>query len=643
MATKNLYALLIGIQKYHPSSSVPPLSGCEKDIRNMEMLLNEYYKEDYNLHIEKLQNDQADYENVIAHFREKHLQKKDGNDRDVILVYYSGHGSREKAAEEFRDYFPDGYGETIVCYDSRKKENGKITGLDLADKELAVLVAELDKICPHVVVIMDCCHSGGGTKDVDYNDDEVQINWASPRQSSNREEPRKIDSYLSGFYKKQLEQEGKISIPEGRHILLSACSNIQTAYEIQSKQGLFTNRLLKVILSEKQISYSDLFSKCRLAIRRVTKSQDPQFETTNRFDGTDNFLSVGTKKANNRYSIFYDDDSWWVDCGAVHGLSTDEDKEGTFAVFENDKKLGYARTKSVGIQRSQLIMEFPASPGKFFKGIMTSLPALPILMKANGDEKELERLDKNLKTYDPIHFQLDSQISDARFQLNLKNQSIEIWDTERNTLIRTINGNDDGRVFKDLFEWLEHLAEWEKTLQIRNTKTQFDASNVNFLLTVYDQNNKPQTHRENEVTLHTTKIGSQYRALPFELRVENNCGQEVHCSLFYFSPDYAIYFVGHRAIPNNRAALFMEDTFNLIDGQTQSTEQLKIFVGTEKMDDFLLEMQPKEIGQTAEYTVTRSLELGGTKAIGSFYKEKKKIIVNDWFSKALTITTIGKS
>jgi hypothetical protein len=87
----------------------------------------------------------------------------------------------------------------------------------------------------------------------------------------------------------------------------------------------------------------------------------------------------------------------------------------------------------------------------------------------------------------------------------------------------------------------------------------------------------------------------------------------------------------------------MEDTFNLIDGQTQSTEQLKIFVGTEKMDDFLLEMQPKEIGQTAEYTVTRSLELGGTKAIGSFYKEKKKIIVNDWFSKALTITTIGKS
>ena len=116
-------------------------------------------------------------------------------------------------------------------------------------------------------------------------------------------------------------------------------------------------------------------------------------------------------------------------------------------------------------------------------------------------------------------------------------------------------------------------------------------------------------------------IEYQYEELRFELRVENNCGQEVHCSLFYFSPDYAIYFVDYRVIPNNRAALFMEDTLTIIEGKSQSTEQLKIFVGTEKMDDFLLEMSPKETGETVNYTVTRNLELAGQKAIGSFYSD----------------------
>ncbi|MCR9285915.1 MAG: caspase family protein [Bacteroidetes bacterium] len=643
MATKNLYALLIGIQKYHPSSSVPPLSGCEKDVRNINMLLTELYADEYNLYIQKLQNEAATYENVIAHFRDKHLQKEDGNERDVILVYYSGHGSREKAADEFRDYFPDGFGETMVCYDSRKKENGVMTGLDLADKELAVLISELDKICPHVTVMMDCCHSGGGTKDTNYNDEEVKINWESSRQSSDRKETRKLNSYLNGFYENQLKMDGKINIPESRHILLSACSNIQTAYEIQSKQGLFTNRLLKVLLSEKQISYADLFSKCRLAMRRVTKSQDPQFETSNRFDGTDNFLNIGTKKQGNQHSIFYEDNSWWIDCGAIHGLSTDEDKEGIFAVSEGDKKLGYAHTKSVGIQKSELELEFTGSPGKFYKGVMTSLAALPILMRVNGDSENQKRLNTNLKSYQPIHFQLDSKISTSKFQLKLSEYSVEIWDTERSILIRKINGNDDSRVFKDVFEWLEHLAEWEKTLNIRNAKTKFDSNNMNFLLTVYDGKNNPQTYSENEITLYPSKIGNQYEELRFELRVENNCGQEVHCSLFYFSPDYAIYFVDYRVIPNNRAALFMEDTLTIIEGKSQSTEQLKIFVGTEKMDDFLLEMSPKETGETVNYTVTRNLELAGQKAIGSFYKEKKKIIVNDWFTKSLKILLIGKS
>jgi hypothetical protein len=54
---------------------------------------------------------------------------------------------------------PDHLDETLVCYDSRTDGSW-----DLADKELAKLIAEVAEKNPHIVVIMDCCHSGSGTR-----------------------------------------------------------------------------------------------------------------------------------------------------------------------------------------------------------------------------------------------------------------------------------------------------------------------------------------------------------------------------------------------------------------------------------------------------------------------------------------------
>lgn len=642
MPNKNLYALLVGVNKYDSSSSVPPLSGCEKDVRNIKMLLEQYYKDDFNLHILELMDEEATYENVIAHFREKHLQKEDGNDRDVILFYYSGHGSREKAAEAFRDFFPDGFGETLVCHDSRKKENGKIVGNDLADKELAVLMAELDAISSHVVAILDCCHAGGGTRDTDYNDDEVKINWEASRQTSDRKEPRLLNTYLNGWFEKQLKSDGKITIPKSKHILLAACTNKQKAFELQSKQGLFTNRFLKVLLADKQVSYATLFSKARLAMRRVTKSQEPQFETYDHFDGTANFLNVGEKAVTQKHLVYFENGEWWVDCGAVHGLSTDEDKPASFSVFDGEQKLGFAEAKNVGIQKSSLELTFSANERKQYKAVLISLPAPLILMKLDGNKVGIERVEKAFENYPSVHFQVDSQISGARFGLIASSDKIEIWDTEKSKCIRTIEGNEEQKVFEDLFEWLEHLAQWEKTQHIDNSKTQLKKPNLNFLLTVYDKNDNPTTLRQNTVSLETEKVGDSYREIRFDLRVENNCGQDLHCSLFYFSPDYGVHFVDYREIPNKRAALFIQDnTLVLIDGNTQSTEYLKVFVGTEKMDDFLLELPMLEIGETVSYFRSRSTELADSRAIGSFYKEKKKIVADDWFAKTLEINTIG--
>ena len=106
--------------------------------------------------IKLLINEQAIRENGIAGFR-KHLQQ--ASESDVALFYFSGHGSQEYAHEVFWNVEPDRLNETLVCYDSRA-----LGGWDLADKELNFLIKEVSNNNAHVVVILDCAHSGSGTR-----------------------------------------------------------------------------------------------------------------------------------------------------------------------------------------------------------------------------------------------------------------------------------------------------------------------------------------------------------------------------------------------------------------------------------------------------------------------------------------------
>jgi uncharacterized caspase-like protein len=78
---------------------------------------------------------------------------------ETALFYYSGHGSQEPALPEHAELEPDGLNETLVLHDSRS-----VDGYDLADKELAQLVAEASATGAHVLVVLDCCHSGSGTR-----------------------------------------------------------------------------------------------------------------------------------------------------------------------------------------------------------------------------------------------------------------------------------------------------------------------------------------------------------------------------------------------------------------------------------------------------------------------------------------------
>src|SRR5437868_2980865 len=111
--SKDIYALLVGINDYSPA--VGKLNGCLNDVDHFHEYLTANFDRK-SLHIEVLKDGDATRANIIKGFR-NHLCQA-GSD-DVVVFQYCGHGARWKSARPFRQFYPDGMDEGLVCFDSR--------------------------------------------------------------------------------------------------------------------------------------------------------------------------------------------------------------------------------------------------------------------------------------------------------------------------------------------------------------------------------------------------------------------------------------------------------------------------------------------------------------------------------------------
>ncbi|MEQ1688402.1 MAG: caspase family protein [Sphingopyxis sp.] len=170
---------------------------------------------------------------------------------DVAYFHYCGHGARSPAAPEFLEYDLTTKDEGLVCFDSREPGH-----FDLADKELARLIDELAAREAHVVVSLDCCHSGTATRSFDG------LSNAGARAAPGATyPPRPIETYIDGYYA-DFKRAGKpLASPRGRHMLLAACDRRQLAKEdLADHRGIFTTRFFDVLRHAPDgISYADLF------------------------------------------------------------------------------------------------------------------------------------------------------------------------------------------------------------------------------------------------------------------------------------------------------------------------------------------------------------------------------------------------
>jgi len=154
--TQTKRALLIGIDKYVPEKQTAlsrgsmwfNLDGCLNDVDAMKSVLasNRYGFSENNMVI--LKNEEATRKNILNNLD---VLAKESRKGDVVIIFYSGHGSQVKNSLSDEDDKKD---EAIVPSDA-----GEGTPY-IRDKELSI---RLNNICDKGViltVLLDCCNSG---------------------------------------------------------------------------------------------------------------------------------------------------------------------------------------------------------------------------------------------------------------------------------------------------------------------------------------------------------------------------------------------------------------------------------------------------------------------------------------------------
>jgi pimeloyl-ACP methyl ester carboxylesterase len=599
---RTTYALLVGINAYAPE--VGRLSGCLNDVDHFENWLRANTE---NPAIEMLKDGDATRANVIRLFRTHLAQaRKD----DTVVFHYCGHGARWASAPDFRTYFPDGRDEGLVLFDSRTDG-----GYDLADKELAVLISELAEHEAHIAVLLDCCHSGSGTRGADA------FRGLVARQTHEVAVPRPLETYLDGYYTRT-----KLTIPTPRHILLAACERGQTAKESPDHAGVFTSTLIEALGKGADISYIDLFQRCRATVRTRAEDQTPQFEPAGGFDPTQGFLGRPATATRRFYPlVFADTGHWNAACGAIHGLPTDPFG---LAIYADDDatlttRLGTAITKRVGAQTSDVDLDFASDIGQRYRAVPLVMPGPPMLLAFDGPADAANTIEATLRDaglaialVPPGQAQYGIALTTDRLTLHGANAEKIIGFTSR-------GGKTLSQTLAILAPTLRAIAQWEQSLRLRNPKSRLDADAVTLRYIETPDDATEHIHTGEDVTLEYIFADGDWQNINGRFEVSNTTGQTLHMMLVHFTEAFGIYIRRQDEVPPGTTAQNFygdDDYFWLEDGTDQAVETYKLFITTERADGFLIEQEDLPIGG----------ELGTLRATGARKPRETTILRDEW-------------
>ncbi len=314
MPQRPFYALFIGINQYK-SDTVPDLRGCVHDVKAMHELLQTRFGAAAE-NMTTLLDAEATHHAIRTAFQLRLLAplqawaaSGQSGEKPAILFYFSGHGSQARTANK-----PSGFDETIIPHDSRTP------GIyDIKDWELGGWLTELAPYTDNVTVILDCCHSGSGTR----GDQKAMTNI---RGCAPDERPQPApDGTMSAVR----VMRGAIDLSQQPralgHVLLAACRNDEKAREdalgdppqAQGVLSFWLQQTLRAMDPQQPLRYRELYDQLHHRVNSAYRDQTPQCE-----GDRDRLFLGGIRAEQARWLTVTaaNDGMLWIDSGQAHGL-----------------------------------------------------------------------------------------------------------------------------------------------------------------------------------------------------------------------------------------------------------------------------------------------------------------------------------
>lgn len=564
---KAIYALLVGIDNYNPP--VPKLGGAKKDIEKIRSYLENNFK-DRPLHIKTLLEQEATYDQFIQNFREHLGQAKTD---DVVWFHYSGHGSRQTSAEEFEKLNSGKKDETLVLYDSRP------SGKDLADKELAVLIHEISARNPHILVTLDCCHSGSGTRSAEA---------FTERLSADRGDKRTMDSYLSGYF----NQRGT-ALPEARYLFFAACNRFQSAKESFDGGGLFTENLIQALeQSKKDISYADLLIQLRQGVVTMKWDQDPQLEVVGDLSSYTQFLDGSAVNGAPKYAVYHSEEGWTLEAGQILGIT----EEVKLAIYPDHSNvlLATAMVSKSSAQKSMISSESALNPETRYWAVPLNIPGIPFKTGLNVEESFAGSFAAEAEKVLNVRFNIPGDEKDP-YTIKQNNGFFELINNENGITILRADIKFKQAV-NELVRKMDQIATWTRFLKLQNNKTALNPDCCSLSLDIEVSPGRMQNFPPGEI-----KLKSDGSRIPYKLWIQNQFTQPLHFALIYLSDHYGSVPLKNEPLEkSDKPTLFWggteNDVFMLPEGSASSKDSFLIIISTERTDDFQFTLEEMEFG-----------------------------------------------
>ncbi|KYC43826.1 caspase [Scytonema hofmannii PCC 7110] len=671
--TRSIYALLVGIDEY--IEPVPPLNGCVNDILAIqEYLQGRVTTDGYQLHIRTLLNQDATRQAVIDGFRQHLCQ---ASCEDVAFFYYAGHGSQEQAPQEFWAIEPDRLDETLVCYDSRC-----LGGWDLADKELAKLIAEVAEKKTHIAIILDCCHSGSGTR----GDLEGET---AIRKTSTDKRKRPLDSFIFSLSEADklsatLSPENNPSgwnFPKGKHIVLAACRDSETAKEYyvdEEPRGAFSYFLIDTLKKANgSLSYRDLFKRTNALVRSQVDAQSPQIEATELSDLDQPFLGGAIAHRTPYFTVFYDRNyGWAIDGGAVHGISQPVGDETTIlALFPFDTPTEELRQLSTAVGEATILEVMPQlsqvrisgvgdlNPEMTLKAVVTSLPLPSKGVLLEGELAGVELAHATLLTaarnQPSLYVREVATPETAEFKLLARDDKYLITrPADDRPLVAPILGYTNATSLQAI-QRLEHITRWMNIAELSSPATSRIRPDAVEML-IYQQNGQPLS--DLQIRLEYQQENGKWRQPTFKIKLKNTTQEPLYCALLDLNDRYAVTAelldgggiwlqpsgqVGDEASVNRGNPIYPSVPKQLWQnaGITEVKDILKLIVCTTEFDATLLEQPeldlPQRVSPTPRRghgTLNRLMQRIPSRDLRSRPEEDE--IYDDWVTSQISMTTV---